>query len=56
MVYISIESEKIDHHPDWNNIYNKVIVNLSTHDIEGLSEKDFKLAKVMDNIYLKFKS
>ena len=53
MTYVSMEAEKNDHHPDWKNIYNKVIVNLSTHDIDGLSHKDFILAKVMDSYYSK---
>tara|TARA_Y100000590_G_scaffold465625_1_gene638436 strand:+ start:1304 stop:1618 length:315 start_codon:yes stop_codon:yes gene_type:complete len=54
MTYISLEAEKNNHHPDWKNIYNKVIVNLSTHDVDGLSYKDFILAKVMDSYYSKF--
>ena len=53
MTFISIEAEKNDHHPEWTNVYNKVIVNLSTHDIDGLSYKDFILAKVMDSYYSK---
>jgi len=54
MTYIAMEAEKNDHHPDWTNVYNKVIVNLSTHDVGGLSYKDFILAKEMDSYYLKF--
>ena len=51
MSYISIEAEIINHHPDWKNVYNKVTVCLSTHDIDGLSEKDFILANLMDNFF-----
>tara|TARA_B100000686_G_scaffold354093_1_gene462626 strand:- start:2437 stop:2751 length:315 start_codon:yes stop_codon:yes gene_type:complete len=54
MTYVSMEAEKNDHHPNWTNVYNKVIVNLSTHDIDGLSHKDFILAEVMDSYYSKF--
>ena len=49
MSYISIEAEKKDHHPEWKNIYNKVIINMSTHDVDGLSIRDFELANVMNN-------
>lgn len=56
MSYISIEAEIINHHPDWKNVYNKVTVCLSTHDIDGLSEKDFILANLMDTFFLKFRN
>ena len=42
-------AEKMNHHPEWFNVYNKVEVTLATHDVEGLSEKDFKLAQLMDS-------
>eukprot|EP01041_Mallomonas_annulata_P002237 gene2237-4350_t len=41
-------AEKMDHHPEWFNVYNKVEVTLSTHDCGGLSEKDIDLAKCME--------
>lgn len=47
---IALESEKINHHPEIYNVYNKVELSLSTHDIEGISENDFKLAKIIDKI------
>ena len=37
-----------DHHPEWTNVYNKVLIRLSTHDAGGLTERDFKLAKKID--------
>ncbi|MEL6343231.1 MAG: 4a-hydroxytetrahydrobiopterin dehydratase [Myxococcota bacterium] len=41
-------AEKMDHHPEWFNVYNKVEVTLSTHDAGGLTERDLRLAKAMD--------
>lgn len=48
MTKVALVAEKMDHHPEWSNIYNTVNVRLTTHDTGGLSEKDFKLAKYMD--------
>jgi len=49
MTRVAIEAERLGHHPDWNNVYNKVEINLSTHD-EGnkVTEKDRKLAERID--------
>ncbi len=41
-------AEKMNHHPEWFNVYNRVEVVLTTHDCDGLSELDVKLAKAMD--------
>jgi 4a-hydroxytetrahydrobiopterin dehydratase len=43
-------AEKMDHHPEWSNVYKTVTVTLSTHDAGGLSELDVKLAEAMDKI------
>jgi len=48
MTSAAMEAEKMNHHPEWSNVYNKVTVNLVTHDAKGLTELDFKLAKKMD--------
>ena len=48
MTAIALHAEKIDHHPEWFNVYNKVIVTLSTHDVGGVSNLDIKLARIMD--------
>lgn len=43
-------AEKWGHHPEWSNVYNKVTVTLITHDVNGLSQLDVKLARKMDNL------
>jgi 4a-hydroxytetrahydrobiopterin dehydratase len=48
MSQIAIWAEKLNHHPEWCNIYNKVDVQLTTHDVGGISELDFKLAEKME--------
>ena len=42
--------EKMDHHPEWSNVYNRVTVDLSTHDAGGITLKDFNLAKLLEGI------
>ncbi|XP_078055492.1 pterin-4-alpha-carbinolamine dehydratase isoform X1 [Mustelus asterias] len=44
MTRVALQAEKMDHHPEWFNVYNKVHITLSTHDCGGLSERDIKLA------------
>lgn len=41
-------ADEMDHHPEWRNIYNRVDIRLSTHDAKGVTELDFKLARVME--------
>jgi 4a-hydroxytetrahydrobiopterin dehydratase len=48
MVTVSVYADKLDHHPDWSNVYNKVHVELITHDLGALSKRDIDLAKRMD--------
>lgn len=50
MTKVAIISEKMNHHPEWFNVYNKVDVVLSTHDCSGLSQLDIKLASEMDRL------
>lgn len=48
MVGVSFECEKLNHHPQWYNVYGLVQVELITHSVNGLTELDFKLARKMD--------
>jgi 4a-hydroxytetrahydrobiopterin dehydratase len=48
MARVALVAEKMDHHPEWNNVYRTVEVTLSTHDAGGITEKDITLAKAMD--------
>jgi 4a-hydroxytetrahydrobiopterin dehydratase len=50
---VALLAEKANHHPNWNNAYNKVVIALSTHDADGITVKDFVLAKAIDKIVLK---
>ena len=49
MSRVAVLAEKMDHHPEWFNVYNRVEVTLNTHDVGGLSELDFKMASCMDS-------
>ena len=50
MTSAAIEAEKMNHHPEWFNVYNKVVVELTTHDASGITELDFELARKMDKL------
>jgi 4a-hydroxytetrahydrobiopterin dehydratase len=50
MTRVALVAEKMDHHPEWSNVYKTVEVTLSTHDAGGLTELDIKLAEAMDKI------
>jgi 4a-hydroxytetrahydrobiopterin dehydratase len=50
MTRAALVAEKMDHHPEWFNVYNRVEVTLTTHDADGLSELDVRMAKAMDKI------
>jgi 4a-hydroxytetrahydrobiopterin dehydratase len=51
MTRVALLAEKMDHHPEWFNVYNKVDVTLSTHDAGGVTEKDVKMAKAMEDYF-----
>ncbi len=50
MTRVAIKSDKMNHHPEWFNVYNKVQITLSTHDAYGLSENDVVLANFIDDV------
>ena len=50
MASAAIEAEKLNHHPEWFNVYSKVVVHLTTHDAGGITELDFQLAKKMNQL------
>jgi len=56
MTRAALAAERLDHHPEWFNVYNKVRITLSTHDAGGVTQKDIDLARFIDEAYLKFKA
>lgn len=50
MTRIAIVAEKRNHHPEWSNVYNRVSIRLTTHDAGGLTEKDLRLARTIDEV------
>uniref|UniRef100_A0A023EJL2 4a-hydroxytetrahydrobiopterin dehydratase n=1 Tax=Aedes albopictus TaxID=7160 RepID=A0A023EJL2_AEDAL len=54
MTRVALLADKMDHHPEWFNVYNKVQVTLATHDCGGLSERDVKLAKFLEEAASKY--
>ncbi len=50
MTRVALAAEKMDHHPEWSNTYNKVTITLSTHSAGGLRDKDMKLAEKIDRL------
>tara|TARA_B100001175_G_scaffold138626_1_gene117783 strand:+ start:233 stop:532 length:300 start_codon:yes stop_codon:yes gene_type:complete len=55
MKKVAIKCEDMNHHPKWTNVYNKIDVELYTHDSGGITEKDFELSFFMDITFKKFK-
>ena len=49
MTRIALEAERMNHHPDWSNVYNNVTIKLSTHDAGGITDYDIKLAEIIDD-------
>jgi 4a-hydroxytetrahydrobiopterin dehydratase len=50
MSRVALLAEKQDHHPEWENVYNRVVITLTTHDAGGLSGRDLKLAEDIDKV------
>jgi 4a-hydroxytetrahydrobiopterin dehydratase len=51
MTELALAAEKLDHHPDWSNVYRRVSITLTTHDAGGLTAKDFDFALAADRAY-----
>ena len=51
MTTVAIEADNANHHPDWQNVYNKVNISLSTHEAGGLTDRDFDLAAKIDKLF-----
>ena len=51
MTKVAMESEKLNHHPEWFNVYNRLEINLVTHDVNGISNYDIKLAGSINQLY-----
>ena len=50
MARVALEAERLQHHPEWFNVYNRVEISLTTHDLGGISTYDFKLARRIEEI------
>ena len=55
MKVVAVKCEEMNHHPKWTNVYNKLDIELYTHDLGGITEKDFELSSFMDSTFQKFK-
>lgn len=54
MTEVAIAAEKRNHHPEWSNVYNRLAVTLTTHDANGLTQRDLELAQYMDAAFARY--
>lgn len=50
MTRVALKADKMDHHPEWFNVYGRVDITLTTHEAGGLTERDLKLARFIDKV------
>lgn len=50
MSQVALHAERLNHHPEWRNVYGRVEIDLVTHDCAGISERDFALAAIIDTL------
>jgi 4a-hydroxytetrahydrobiopterin dehydratase len=50
MAQVALLAERAAHHPEWFNVYNRVVVDLTTHEAQGITQKDFDLAREMEQV------
>ncbi len=48
MTRVAMIAERLNHHPEWSNVYNRVHIDLNTHEVGGISERDFEMARRID--------
>jgi 4a-hydroxytetrahydrobiopterin dehydratase len=51
MTRVALIAESMNHHPEWFNVWNKVVIDLNTHSVKGISSLDFELAKKIDEVF-----
>ncbi len=51
MAQVALHAERMNHHPEWFNVYDRVCVTLTTHDVDGVSAKDIAMARIMDALH-----
>ena len=50
MARAAMEIEKMNHHPEWFNVYNRIIIELTTHDVGGITKNDVNMAKILNSL------
>lgn len=54
MTSVALHAEKMDHHPEWTNIYDKVSIVLNTHSVNGITQNDFDMAEFIESAYRRY--